>query len=369
MEWTRPSFDGFERAKHERVMLKQKEGRVLMTRLSAIGIDLAKNVFQIHGVDSLGRAVITRKVSRSGLKKFVSNLEPCLIGVEASGGSRYWVREFKRFGHDARMIPAQFVKPFVKADKNDANDAEAICEAVQRPNMRFVAEKTVEQQEVQTLHRVRSGLIASRTEMVNELRAILGDFGICAAAGVSRIRQKAIETIAAEDGILSSIAKQIVSSLLSRLTQSEGHIAEMDAALEMVFNKHEVCRRLVTVSGVGKITATAIIGTVPHVSNFKSGRHLSAWLGLVPRQNSSGGKQKLSGITKRGDTYLRTLLIHGGRAVVRHVGDKKDQRSLWIAGKAKMRGKNKAAVAVANKNARVIWKILKTEEIYRAVIK
>jgi transposase len=336
-----------------------------MAKTTAIGIDLAKNVFQIHGVDELGRAIIKRKVSRSGLSKFVSTLEPCLIGVEASGGARFWVREFKKFGHDARMIPPQFVKPFVKSEKNDANDAEAICEAVQRPNMRFVAEKTMEQQDIQMLHRIRNGLVGHRTEMVNELRAIMGDYGIIAAKGIFRIREKTREVLSDEASNLSPIVRHVMEGIVERLRIYDEEINNLEKKLDEVFKAHEVCRRLISIPGVGKITATAIIGTVPHASHFKSGRHLSAWLGLVPRQNSSGGKQKLSGITKRGDTYLRTLLIHGGRTVVQHATKKADKRSQWISEKIKTRGKNKTAVAVANKNARVIWKILKTEEVFR----
>lgn len=337
-----------------------------MERLSVLGIDLAKNVFQVHGVDSLGRPQVRRKLSRTGLKRFVANLEPCLVGVEACGGARYWVREIKQYGHDVRMIPPQFVKPFVKSDKNDANDAEAICEAVQRPNMRFVAEKTLEQQEIQLLHRIRSGLVAMRTEWINELRAILGDYGVIAGKGPSRIKEIALQEISKEDSLLSARIKTVVSYLLEQIRQLESRIEELEKSLDEVFSTHEICRRLTTIPGVGKLTATAILGTVPHSSNFKSGRHLAAWLGLVPKQNSSGGKQKLSGITKRGDTYLRTLLIHGGRTVVQHSTKKTDKRSVWITQKVKTRGKNKAAVAVANKNARVIWKILSSNESYRA---
>jgi transposase len=337
-----------------------------MTRLTAIGIDLAKNVFQVHGVDGKGKTLVRRKLSRSGLVKFVRTLEPCVIGVEASGGARFWVREFKKYGHDARMIPAQFVKPFVKSDKNDANDAEAICEAVQRPNMRFVAEKTMEQQQIQLMHRVRAGLMAHRTEVMNEARAVLSDFGINVAQGVGRLREKLDEVFSSKID-LDQLAVDILRSLAEIWKACESEIKRSDERIEKVFEQYDVCRRLCTIPGIGKITATAIVGTVPHVSNFKSGRHLSAWLGLVPRQNSTGGKQKLSGITKRGDTYLRTLLIHGGRTVVLHSTKKQDKRSIWIANKAKTRGKNKAAVAVANKNARIIWKILSTNETYRVL--
>ncbi len=335
-----------------------------MDRISALGIDLAKNIFQLHGVDAEGKVLVRRKLSRSGLVKFVANLAPCLIGVEASGGARYWVREFKKFGHDARMIPAQFVKPFVKADKNDANDAEAICEAVQRPNMRFVGEKTMEQQEIQMLHRSRSGVIAFRTAICNEMRAILGDYGIRVPQGITRLRDKLAEVLSSEDSPLGEVVQQILTGHQQLWNQAEEQLARLDRALDSVFEKHEVCRRLVTIPGVGKLTATAVLGTVPSGADFSSGRRLSAWLGLVPRQNSSGGKQKLSGITKRGDAYLRMLLIHGGRSVVRYATKKQDKRSQWVAKKAQTRGKNKAAVAVANKNARIIWKLLRTNEVY-----
>lgn len=335
-----------------------------MDRISAMGIDLAKNIFQVHGVNSGGKVLVRKKLSRSGLVKFVANLEACLIGVEASGGARYWVREFRKLGHDARMIPAQFVKPFVKADKNDANDAEAICEAVQRPNMRFVGEKTIEQQEIQMVHRTRSGLITHRTALCNEIRAMLGDHGIQAPQGLIALRNKLTAVLSSEDVSLSGLLRGLLASLLEMWRESERQIEKLDRTLDEVFNQHEACRRLVTIPGVGKITATAILGTVPRDGDFRSGRHLSAWLGLVPRQNSSGGKQKLSGITKRGDCYLRTLLIHGGRTVVQYAAKKQDKRSQWVTEKAKTRGKNKAAVAVANKNARIIWKLLRTNEVY-----
>jgi transposase len=338
-----------------------------MERVTVLGVDLAKNVFQVHGVGVQGKPVVRRQVSRSGLVKFVSKLQPCLIGVEAAGGARYWVREFRKYGHEVKMIPAQFVKPFVKSDKNDANDAEAICEAVQRPGMRFVAEKTIEQQEIQSLHRVRSGVVAHRTEVCNEIRAILSDYGIPVRQGLSSLREKLKELLSSSEVIWGVVTTEVLTSLLELWNGCDTQLVKMETQLDSVFEKHEVCRRLITIPGVGKITATAIVGSVASASAYKTGRHLSASLGLVPRQNSSGGKQKLGGITKRGDTYLRTLLIHGGRTVVQHAAKKQDKRSVWITTKAKTRGKNKAAVAVANKNARIIWKILSTNEIYRAV--
>ena len=337
-----------------------------MEVISVLGVDLAKNVFQLHGVSESGKVLVRRKLGRAGFEKFMANLPPCLVGMEATNGARGWQRRFEKFGHDARLIAPQFVKPFVKSDKNDANDAEAICEAVQRPNMRFVGKKTLEQQEIQMVHRLRSNLIARRTELCNEMRATLSDFEIVVAQGLRRLREKIHEVMSSDNSQVSVLGKRLLASLLKQWGECEEHLARMSEELDTIFSRHEVCRRLTTIPGVGPITATAIIGSIPDINGFKSGRHLSAWLGLVPRQNSSGGKQRLSGITKRGDSYLRQLLIHGGRAVVRCAGKKADKRSIWITNKAKTRGKNKAAVAVANKNARVIWKILRTaDEVYR----
>jgi transposase len=334
-----------------------------METISILGIDLAKKVFQVHGVGESGKPVVRRKYSRSGLLRFVGSLKPCLIGLEATGGSRYWVRELSRFGHDVKLIAPQFVKPFVKSDKNDANDAEAICEAVQRPNMRFVAPKTQYQQDIQTMHRVRSRRITARTELCNEIRAILSDEGIVVPLGLSKLKS-VVQDIMVSNKV-SENYRRILETLFIEWSQLDTHIARSETCLSEVYESNATCQRLTTIPGVGKLTATAIVGTVGDITNFKSGRHLSAWLGLVPKQHSSGGKQKLSGITKRGDKYLRSLLVHGGRSVVRTAGAKQDKRSRWITEKAKTRGKNKAAVAVANKNARVIWKLLSTEETYK----
>lgn len=337
-----------------------------MQGISVVGIDLAKSVFQVHGVDKSGRVVMKRKLNRGDLIKLGATLPRCLIGLEASGGARYWVRELSRHGHDVRLIAPQFVKPFVKSDKNDANDAEAICEAVQRPNMRFVANKTPEQQTIQNIHRIRSRRIASRTELCNELRGLLSDEGIVAPQGLSKLRERVLKLLSNELDALNGWLAEELQMIVTEWNRLDEYITHSDRLLDEIFKKHPVCKRLETIPGVGKVTATAILGSVGDINNYRSGRHLSAWLGLVPRQNSSGGKTRLSGITKRGDSYLRMLLIHGGRAVVRTAANKLDKRSLWIVGKAKTRGKNKAAVAVANKNARVIWKLLKTEESYKA---
>lgn len=336
-----------------------------MKRITVMGIDLAKNVFQVHGVGSRGEVLLRRSYGRGGVVRFVSNLKPCLIGIEACCGAYHWAREFRKHGHEVKIMSPQYVKPYVKTNKNDYNDAEAICEAVQRPNMRFVAEKSIEQQGIQMLHRSRTNFVRSRTRLINESRGFLAELGIVIAKGVSQFRHRATTWL--EDERLPECSKQILESELEYFDLLSQQIKRIDDKLDEVFRKNAVCKRLTTIPGVGPITATAIIAAVADVSHFDSGRHLAAWLGLVPRQNSTGGKSQLGGISKRGDSYLRTLLIHGGRSVVRTIGTKTDRRSRWIAEKVKTRGKNKTAVAVANKNARVIWKLLKSEEVFRAV--
>jgi transposase len=336
-----------------------------MQGVSVLGVDLAKNVFQLHGVAADGRVVLRRRVSRSQLLGVVGNLSPCLIGIEACGGSRYWAGEFAKLGHEVRMMPAQYVRPFVKTNKNDSNDAEAICEAVQRPGMRFVAPKSRRQQEIQTVHRVRAARVANRTELINELRAMLSDLGITAGGGPSRLRRKLVEVLAQPELPFSGAEARCIRQMMLDWERLDESVKEMEALLGEVYRSTEVCQRLATIPGVGELTATAVFGAVGDPRSFKSGRHFAAWLGLVPRQSSSGNKQRLLGISKRGDRYLRALLVHGGRSVVRTSGNKTDRRSRWIADKAKTRGKNKAAVAVANKNARVIWKLLTSEQVYR----
>jgi transposase len=264
-----------------------------------------------------------------------------------------------------KMMPPQYVKAYVKTNKNDFNDAEAICEAVQRPNMHFVPKKSLEQQDIQILHRIRSRLIAARTALVNEARGMLAEYGITIGKGVVRFQKDIVEIIAKDGNGLTPRSKEEMLGISSELTDMNERIERLDGKLSTIYKNSEVCRRLGAVPGVGEITATAIVAAVSDASVFKNGRQMAAWLGLVPRQNSSGGKTTLLGISKRGDVYLRTLLIHGGRSVVRTAKNKTDRYSRWIAKKEISRGKNKAAVAVANKNARILWKLLKSGESYR----
>jgi len=336
-----------------------------MNNITILGIDLAKNVFQLHGSDATGKAVLRKKLTRSKLVETIAKLEPCTIVMEACGGSSYWCRKFNVLGHKTKLISPQFVKPFVKTNKSDRNDAEAICEAASRPTMRFVAPNTVEQQDIQAIHRIRSRLIGSRTAIVNQIRGLLAEYGIVVAQGVYKIRKLLPEILEDAENELTMLGRQIFFQLNEELRELDEKIEIYDKKIDGVFKSNEQCQRVGKMDGIGKITATAIVAAIGDPSTFKNGRHFSAYLGLVPRQSSSGGKERLLGISKRGDSYLRTLLIHGARSVVRHAKNKDDKRSLWIKNLVERRGTNRAAVAVANKNARIIWSLLAKGENYK----
>lgn len=334
--------------------------------ITTVGLDLAKNVFQLHGVDKKGKTVLTKKLTRNKVLPFFANMAPCLIGMEATGSANHWARELKKLGHTVRLISPQFVKPYRKSSKNDQNDAEAICEAVGRPSMRFVEPKTKEQQDIQSLHRIRQRLISDRTARANQLRGLLAEYGIIVPKGISRLR-KALPFILedAENG-LSPLARELFGDLYQQLLELDTKVAAYDRKLKQIFMASPVCRRLAKVEGVGPLTATALIAAAGNGKSFNNGRQMAAWLGLVPRQYSSGNKQRLLGITKRGDSYLRTLLIHGARSAVLAAQKKQDGRSRWLNALRERRNKNIAAVALANKNARVLWALLTSEEEYRA---
>lgn len=337
--------------------------------ITVLGIDLAKTVFQLHGVDRNGKATLRKKVSRGQLKEIIANLPVCMIGMEACAGAHYWAREFKKFGHDVRLISPQFVKPYVKSNKNDAADAEAICEAVSRPNMRFVPVKQIEQQDIQCLHRVRERLVKSRTALVNEIRGLLGEYGIIIPQKIAHVRQKLPGIIEEPEMNLTSMTRALFSALLTELRSLDEKILDCDEKVGAIHKSHPVCKRLSKIPGVGPLTATAMIAAVSDPSAFKNGREMAAWIGLVPKQHSSGGKERLLGISKRGDVYLRTLLIHGARASLAWVENKEDRRSQWAKKLIERRGRNRAAVALANKNARTIWAIMRNDkefEVYSA---
>ena len=336
-----------------------------MKKVTTIGLDIAKQVFQVHGADRTGRAVVRRKLRRDEVVRFFSEVEPCLVGIEASGSAHYWARVLSRFGHTVRLMAPQFVKPYVKSQKNDANDAEAICEAVTRPSMRFVPQKSVEQQDLQCLHRVRSRLVACRTQLINQIRGLLAEYGIVLPQHPGQVRSGLPTVLEDAENQLTGFGRQLFRGLYEELAELDEKVAAADSRIQIAFQNTPDCRRIAAVEGVGPLIATAIVATISNGHAFENGRQFSAWLGLVPRQNSSGGKSRLLGISKRGDPYLRTLLIHGARSVVYRAKAKTDKRSLWIADKQQRLGTTKACVAVANKNARIIWSLIAHEQEYR----
>ena len=284
--------------------------------ITTLGIDIAKNVFQLHGVDKDGKTVLTKTLSRTKLLEFVANLTRCLIGMESCGSSNYWARKFISFGHTVKLMSPQFVKPYVKSNKNDKNDAEAICEAVARPNMRFVCVKKVEQQDIQSIHRIRTRLAEERTALANQIRGLLAEYGIVIPKNIGNIRSNLPAIL--EDGAneLSAIGRETFLELYNELADKDKKILVYDKKIKLICSQNSQCKALTEISGVGHITGTAILAAVGDAAVFKNGREMAAWLGLVPKQCSSGGKERLLGISKRGDKYLRSLLIHGARAVV-----------------------------------------------------
>ena len=334
-------------------------------QIARIGLDLAKYVFEIYGVDAHGKAVLRKTLRRAAVPAFFANLPPCLVGMEASNGAHFWAKALSELGHDVRLISPQFVAPYVKSNKNDRNDAEAICEAVSRPSMRFVPVKSAEQLAVQAVHRIRSRLVADRVRLVNQVRGLLGEHGIVVAKDIGNLR-RALARIAGddEDCALNPVVRSLMRELREELTELDARIAGYDRKIRELYRNSEICQRLGKVEGIGPVTATALVAAVGDRSSFKSGRQFAAWLGLVPKQRSSGGRARLFGISKRGDRYLRTLLIHGARAALGRVRDKQDPRSLWLGRMRQRRHPNIVAVAFANKNARIAWSLLTNDTVY-----
>lgn len=313
-----------------------------------LGIDLAKNIFQLHGEDADGRAVLQRRVRRDRLMIEVEALPPCTIAIEACTGAFYWQRQFEAAGHQVRIIAPQYVKPFAQHQKNDRNDAAAICRAVQQPNMKFVPGKTVEQQDIQALHRGRQRLVNHRTALVSQMRGLLLDRGVAFAQSITRARREIGLLLEEGSPELSDLFRSMLSQLYACFIALDRQIAWFDSEIERIFRSSDTCRRLSKIRGVGPKTATAIVAAVGDGAEFTNGRHLAAWMGLVPRQHSSGNRQRLFGISKRGDRHLRTLLIHGARAVVRTSTVRDDAQSAWIRELKARRGAAKTIVAVAN---------------------
>jgi len=337
-------------------------------KIKTLGVDLAKNLFHLHGVDAHGKVLVRKRLNRNKLLEFMANLPPCLIGMEACGGAHYWAREFRELGHEVKLMPPQYVKPYVKTNKTDYNDAEAICEAVGRPSMRFVGIKEVAQQDVQGLHRIRSGFMQARTRVVNQTRGLLAEYGIVVGRQVGQLRRRLPEILEDGENGLTAFGRELFAGLYQELVHLDERIRTCDEQMDRVFKGNEVCQRLAEVEGIGPITATALVASVGDPSVFRKGRQMSAWLGLVPRQHSTGGKAVLLGISKRGDRYLRTLLIHGARSVVSRAQGKSDVRSRWITRLRQRVGMNKACVALANKNARIAWALLARGERYQVAL-
>lgn len=336
-----------------------------MEEVTVVGLDIAKSVFQLHGVSAAGAVVLQRKVTRARLLAVFEKLSPCLVGIEACATAHHWARELKQLGHDVRLMPPGYVKPYVKRQKNDMADAEAICEAVTRPTMRFVEIKSPEQQSVMVLHRTRQTLIRQRIQLSNSIRAHMAEFGLVAAGGREGL-QRLIDSLSASDEVPDR-ARACLLMLAAQLRLVSAQILEADRAIVASVRSNEAARRLMDVPGVGPLLASAITAAVPDPGAFHSGRNLAAWIGLVPRQNSSGGKVRLGSITKAGNRYLRQLLVVGAMAVIRRAQQCGTRRA-WLAQLMSRRPMKAAAVALANKTARILWAMLARGEAYREPI-
>jgi transposase len=334
-------------------------------KIATVGVDLAKNVIQVHGADEHGKAVMKKPLKRGQVLPFFARLEPCLIGMEACGSAHYWARKLTALGHTVKLMAPQFVKPYVKTNKNDAADAEAICEAVRRPNMRFVPVKNSEQQAVLSLHRARQAFVKTRTAQANQIRGLLLEFGITIAQGIGHITTRLPEILEDGENELPGRFRLLLQRLGDHLKDMDRQVAELEREITLWHRENETSRKLAEMPGIGPITASALSASVGDAKCFKNGRQMAAWLGLVPRHQSTGGKTMLLGISKRGDSYLRSLLVHGARSMIRHAEGKADQTTAWFGRLVARRNKNIAAVAIANKNARIAWALLAHDREFR----
>ncbi|CBY26732.1 transposase [Yersinia enterocolitica subsp. palearctica Y11] len=346
-------------------MLKLRRRSIHM-KVYTLGIDLAKNVFQLHGVGCNGQTVLKKKLTRDKFLPFLMQLEPCLIGMEACASSHHFARVLRQYGHEVKLIPPQYVKPYVKTNKTDAADAEAICEAVARPNMRFVQIKTAEQQAILVLHTERNILIRERTACANSMRAILAEFGIIMPRTLSQLYKKIPEILEEYDNELSPFVRCSVARQLEHLQGVEDQITLIEQELSRWAKTQPACQRVMKVPGVGLMTATYLVASVGNGQQFHSAKQFAAWLGLVPREFSSGGKQRLGRISKRGDRYFRYLLVHGARAVAAVIERHKDNMP-WLYRLLNKKAYNVAVVAQANKTARILWSMLVHHTEYRTL--
>jgi transposase len=337
-----------------------------MNNLSRVGVDLAKNIFQLHGVDRTETSTWCRRLKRDNwISVLLKKVEPgCVIGMEACTGAHHWARLLQSKGYTVKLIAPQFVKPYVKSNKNDANDAEAICEAMSRPNMRFVTVKTVEQQEIQAVHRIRSELVGQRTSKGNQIRGLVAEYGLVAPQQMTQLRTAIPDWLEDAENGLRLRFRRLLQGLWEDLKRLDERITEMDKEIALIANNDPIAKRLQQLRGVGPMVATALLAAVGDGQQFKNGRQMAASLGLTPKQNSSGGKDRLLGISKRGDAYLRSLLIHGARSALYAARGKEDRLSQWVTRIATRRHPNVAAVAFANKTVRIAWAMLRHETDY-----
>ncbi len=329
-----------------------------MADVRFVGLDIAKNVFHMHGADQAGRPVVRRQLRRKELLRFFANLPPCVIGLETCATAHHWAREFGKLGHTCRLIPARYVKAYLKTNKNDLRDAEAICEALQRPTMHFVPVKSVDQQAVLLLHRSRELLISQRTQLGNSIRSQLAEFGVFLRLGSWTLPRQIAELQHQESEHVPAMVRSLVELLLEQWRQVQERILHLERQIDQWHRASEQSKRLADIPGIGPITASAMLATVGDIRAFRSARHFAAWLGLVPKQHSTGGKPLLGSISKRGDGYLRRLLVHGAQSVMRWYRAHPRDRRPWLDELLRRRPVNVVAVAIANKNARTIWALL-----------
>ena len=334
-------------------------------QIATIGLDLAKTIFQVHGVDAEGGVVIRRRLRRAEVAKFFARLAPCLVGMEACAGAHFWARTIAELGHEVRLMPPAYVKPYVRRQKNDLADAAAICEAVTRPSMRFVPIKSEAQQAMLLIHRARDLLVRQRTSLINALRAHLAEFGVVVPKGAQHGRRLITMLLTGETFGLPDTAVPVLLGLARRCQALEAETAELEREMRRRSTEDEAVQRLLKVPGVGPITATALAATIPDAKAFRSAREFAAWLGLVPRQSSSGGRERLGGITKMGHAYLRRLLVLGAQAVLRQAARGPDHATPWLSRLLREKPRKVAAVALANKTARIVWALLARGEAYR----
>ena len=333
-----------------------------MKEINVLGVDIATRVLHAVGMDETGKIVARKRLSRHDLMPVIAQLPPVLIGMEACGGAHSWARRFRAQGHEVKRMAPPLVKPYVKSNKNESRDAEAIADAVTRPPRRFVPTKDVDQHDIQALHRVRERLRGERTALVHAGHGLLHEYGIVIPKGVGQFRQAVVGKLASEKDKRTPLSQEMCWKLVEAFAALEQQLASYQEKLEALATTPPACQRLRTIPGIGPLGATALVAAVSEASAFKNGRQCAAWLGLGPRQHTTGGQERLWGISTRGDSSLRTLLIHGARATMRWVGLTTDRRSQWIRQLSERRGKNRTAVAVANKHARIVWALLTSHQ-------